>query len=168
MKKKPKVTFARSESRRSRVLESEEDFIKLLELCNFYNIENGNAMFYELALALARDFLPEPKNKGVKKRIPGLLWIPLVDAVNKIVVPNDRNHGVQWACRQLTKIEPWKTFTSVKGNGVETSNPAEILRKWYYSNRNKNVDEEIKKETHELMEKTAPFIREMIQKSNPK
>ena len=45
----------------------------------------------------------------------------------------DPDHGVAWAAKQLAKREPWKTFVKAKESGRTCTNPAEALRKAYYS-----------------------------------
>ena len=131
------VRFPASESRKVSLLANEadthrlihqwvdEDHAKLLMLCNHYGIEAGPTMFYQLALALARELYPEPKKPGAKSKWTWLNQGALVVEVERLTKPGDPTHGVTWAAKSLSDREPWKTF--LKGN----AEPKEVLRTTY-------------------------------------
>lgn len=114
---------------------SEEDSAKLLLLCQQYGIQSSPIMFYELALALAREIYPEPKKRGRKSKWTALNKGALVVEVERLMRPNDPAHGVEWACKQLSKREPWASFLEEKGSGTLGPDPAEALRQIYFDFR---------------------------------
>jgi len=113
----------------------EEDSAKLLLLCQQYGIQSSPIMFYELALALAREIYPEPKKRGRKSKWTALNKGALVVEVERLMRPNDPAHGVQWACEQLSKREHWASFLEAKENGTFGPDPAESLRQIYFDFR---------------------------------
>jgi hypothetical protein len=110
----------------------EEDSAKLLLLCQHYGIQASPIMFYQLALALARELYPEPKKRGRKSKWTVLNKGALVVEVERLVKPDDRAHGVAWACQQLAKQEPWASFLETKEGDTFDPDPAEALRQIYY------------------------------------
>jgi hypothetical protein len=113
----------------------EEDSAKLLLLCQQYGIQSSPIMFYELALALAREIYPEPKKRGAKSKWTALNKGALVVEVERLMRPNDPAHGVEWACKQLSKREPWASFLEAKESGTLGPNLAESLRQVYFGFR---------------------------------
>lgn len=111
----------------------DDDYSKLLLLCQHYGIRSSPSMFYELALALARELYPEAKKRGRKSKWTTLNQGALVVEIERIVEPNDTAHGVAWAANQLAKREPWKSFLEMKDSDDTNPNPAEALRKVYYN-----------------------------------
>lgn len=123
-------------SLRDRIKEySEEDNAKLLLLCQHYDIAEGPNMYYRLALALAREIYPEPKKRGRKSKWGDMNMGALVVEVERLVRPNDKAHGVEWACKQLSKREPWRSFLEAKESGTVSPDPAEALRQIYFDFR---------------------------------
>ncbi len=114
---------------------SEEDSGKLQLLCQHHGIQASPIMFYELALALAREIYPEPKKRGRKSKWTALNKGALVVEVERLVRPNDLAHGVEWACKQLSKREPWASFLEAKEGGTLSPDPAEALRQIYFDFR---------------------------------
>ncbi|MFA5488810.1 MAG: hypothetical protein WC284_06275 [Candidimonas sp.] len=114
----------------------EEDYDKLLLLCKQYGIERGESMFVQLSLALAREIYPEPKKRGRKSKWTDLKKGALVVEVERLVNADDPAHGVEWACRQLAKREPWASFLEAKEGSGLGSDPAEALRQIYFKFRN--------------------------------
>jgi hypothetical protein len=114
----------------------EEDHAKLLLLCQHYGIQNSPAMFYQLSLALAREIYPEPKKRGRKSKWTDLNKGALIVEIERLVVPGDTSHGVVWACTQLAKREPWVSFLEAKEGDTSNPDPAEALRRIYFSFRN--------------------------------
>ena len=112
-----------------------DDHSKLLMLCRQYEIKNSPTMFYELALALARKLYPEPKKSGRKSKWTLLNKGALVVEVERLVIPGDPSHGVEWACKQLAKREPWLSFIDAKGEGTLGPDPTEVLRRIYFDFR---------------------------------
>lgn len=113
----------------------EEDSAKLQLLCQHYGIQSSPIMFYELALALARELYPEPKKLGRKLKWTALNKGALVVEIERLVRPNDPAHGVEWACNQLSKREPWASFLEAKEGGTLGPDPAEALRQIYFDFR---------------------------------
>lgn len=114
---------------------SEEDSAKLQLLCQHYGIQASPIMFYELALTLAREIYPEPKKRGRKSKWTVLNKGALVVEVERLIRPNDLAHGVEWACKQLSKREPWASFLEAKEGGTLGPDPAEALRQIYFDFR---------------------------------
>lgn len=144
---KKKISFQREDSRRIGFFMDEtaiqkqvaewvsEDHAKLLMLCQHHGIQEGPIMFYQLALALAREFYPEPKKRGRKSKWTLLNKGALVVEVERLVKPGDPAHGVEWACQQLAKHEPWASFLEIKESSITSPDPAEALRQIYYGFR---------------------------------
>lgn len=145
---KTTIVFQREESRRVGLLMDgaaiqqlvaewvSEDHAKLVMLCQKYGIGEGPAMFYQLALALARQLYPEPKKRGRKSKWTALNKGALVVEVERVAQPEDPAHGVEWACQQLSKRQPWALFLETKEGGASSPDPAEALRKIYFDFRN--------------------------------
>lgn len=114
---------------------AEEDQSKLILLCQHFGIQASPFMFYELALALARELYPEPKKRGRKTKWSWINQGMLVVEVERLVKPGDTAHGVDWACQQLAKREPWKSFLEIKESDITNPDPAEALRRIYYGFR---------------------------------
>lgn len=112
-----------------------EDHAKLMMLCQHYGIQASPIMFYELALALAREIYPEPKKRGRKSKWTALNKGALVVEVERLVRPDDPAHGVEWACKQLSKRKPWASFLEAKEGGTLGPDPAEALRQIYFDFR---------------------------------
>jgi hypothetical protein len=110
---------------------ADNDHTKLLKLCEWYGIEVGPSMFYQLSLELARKLHPEPKKRGRKSKWTMLNKGALVVEVERLVRPNDQTHGVEWACRQLANKEPWASFIEAK-DGTLGPDPSEALRQIYF------------------------------------
>lgn len=142
-----KITFQGEESRRFSLLMddaaikqqasrwAQEDHSRLLLLCQHYGIQTSPFLFYELALALARELYPEPKKRGRKSKWTALNKGALVVEVERLHKPEDPAHGVEWACQQIAKREPWKSFLEGKESTVTSPDPAEALRQVYYDFR---------------------------------
>ena len=115
---------------------SEQDSAKLQQLCRYYGIQSSPSMYYELALALAREIYPEPKKVGRKSKWTTLNQAALVVEVERLMRPNDPAYGAEWACKQLAKREPWASFIEEKESRTSSPDPAEALRKKYFNFRN--------------------------------
>ena len=59
----------------------------------------------------------------------------LVVEVEQLMRCNDPTHGVEWACKQLSKREPWTSFLEAKESGTIGPDPAESLRQIYFDFR---------------------------------
>ena len=149
---KKKITFApgqpiglgtsllldQEEVRRVTNKKSSEDFIKMILLCNKYEIEiteEFDLVWYKLALTLARELFPEPQKKGRKAKWTDLIKGALVVEVERHVRSDDQKYGAKWACTQLAKREPWKSFLEKKDDSNSTPDPVEALRKIYFDFR---------------------------------
>lgn len=113
----------------------DEDYAKLLLLCKQYGIERGEPMFFQLSLALAREIYPEPKKRGRKSKWTDLNKGALVVEVERLVNADNPAHGVAWACNQLSRREPWKSFIEVKSGDASSPDSAEALRHIYFDFR---------------------------------
>lgn len=131
-----------------------EDHEKLLLLCQHYNIKAGPGRFYQLALALARDFYPAPKKRGRKTKWTVEMKDELVFEIERLVKPDDPSHGVEWACRKLALREPWEAFLVSKECSNFGPDPAEALRQVYFGYR--NVREEWEKMYLDTVRKSHP------------
>jgi hypothetical protein len=180
-----KITFQDPESRSIGLLATEEqteketlqwaidDYEKLVLLCQRYGIKASPNMFFELSLALARELYPEPKKRGRKSKWNYFSKAVLVVEVERLIKPNDPAHGVEWACKQLAKREPWKSFLEAKESGTLGPNPAEALRKIYFDFRGE-IWVEIYRELHSMYEHKGEMaewkkkVFDVVRNSNPK
>ncbi len=112
--------------------QSREDGAKMLLLCQYFDIQSGPNMFYELALALAQKLYPEHEKRGRKVKWTDFGKGILVAEVERITRTKNATRGVTWACKQLAKTEPWKSFLDRKDSSFDSADPAEALRKTYY------------------------------------
>lgn len=111
---------------------------KLRLLCKHYGIEENEGSFFALSLALARDFVEGFKEEepiGRKLKWTDLIKGVLVVEVDRLVVPRSKVKGIKWACEQLVKQRPWKTFVSSNEGTFLPSDPAETLRTTYFGSR---------------------------------
>lgn len=113
-----------------------EDDQKLLLLCLHYEISTGPDMFKELAVVLARELYPEKKKRGRKSKWVEAIKAVLVVEIERLVQPLNASFGVERACKQLAKCEPWKSFLEVKESHISSADSAEALRKIYFEFRN--------------------------------
>lgn len=111
-----------------------EDIENVDSLCEHYGLEKGQ--FFRLCIELARElkipaFKEEPKRRAKKwdDHAGGVLVVE----VNRLIDPNNQSHGVVWACQELAKREPWKSFLEEKDGDNTSPNPGEALRRVYYN-----------------------------------
>ena len=91
-------------------------------------------MFYQLSLALAREMYPEPKKRGRPSKWTSVNKGVLVVEIERLIDNDDQFHGIEWACAQLAKREPWVSFLETK-DGDFVADPAEALRQVYFASR---------------------------------
>lgn len=136
----------------------EEDHLKLVYLCKHYGIKEGPNQFWELSLALAKEFAPLFQVE--RKTGPKTKWTPwnkacLVVEIDRLIDKNNRFRGVKFAAEKLSKKEPWGSFLKkyAKDSSCEDNKHrrAETLRRTYYDFKN---NDEVK------------IIRDMFQKYN--
>lgn len=146
--KRPSVRFAREETRNKADLaaglrgnayrleyiekQTNEDFSKLVSLCQHYGIEAGPLMFTKLALTLAREMFPERKRSGAKTKWTSTTKGMLVVEIERLADPRNPAHGISWACKRLAKVEPWKSFVTTKDLEKPSTTPEAALRQAYY------------------------------------
>lgn len=151
-KKKPVIAFESPEVRNPKLLEAalrndgsldrllkkytDEDADKIAFLCQELGIPPDGLMVYRLALALAYRLYPEPKKPGRRIKWTELQTSALVVEVERRVRPDDSTHGVRWACEQLSRQEPWRSFLQVAGK--TGTDPTEVLRQRYFRHRKDN------------------------------
>ena len=114
--------------------EVNEEYEKLMLLCEYYKIEENNLMFYQLSTALAREIVKGFQVK--KKRGRGVKWDygttnQLMAEIEQLIEPENSYKGVTYATRILATKEPWKSFVSTK-SGTISAEPDEALRQVYY------------------------------------
>ncbi len=109
-----------------------EDDQKLLRLCSHYKIATSPRMFEQLALVLARELYPAKKKSGRKTKWVEAIKGMLVVEIERLVDADNTSHGVEWACKQLSTREPWKSFLEKKESEDSSIDPAEALRKIYF------------------------------------
>ena len=90
--------------------EANEDSVRLNALCVERGIPAGPQMYYQLALALAREAYPAKKASGRRKIWDDLTSGALVVAIEQTIKPSRPKKPVTWACALLAKRDPWKTF----------------------------------------------------------
>jgi hypothetical protein len=141
------IRFAHEETRKMGLLLSDdgkiekinewaiEDRNKLEALCDYYGISDTSEKFYELSLALARDFLPEKKKRGVKTKWTELVQAVLVAEVDRLVSKEGTDRDLLWAFRQLSETSPWCEFIKVHNWEYFGNNPSEVIRKHYYKSQ---------------------------------
>ena len=102
-------------------------------LCKKYEIPTDEVMYRSLSLALAREFVPEFKEK--RKKGPKAKWtsahlgVLVVELENKKI---DHNCSISKAAQLLAYEEPWKSFLQPRDKFENTpTNPGEALRKQY-------------------------------------
>ncbi|MBK7519377.1 MAG: hypothetical protein IPJ33_15660 [Gammaproteobacteria bacterium] len=124
------LEIGRNESKSNKF--HDDEYEKLLTLCELYGIPVGEFMFYRLSLALARELYPEKKKRGRKSKWNPIIRSALIMQIERTIQPNRAARGVAWACKVLAKREPWKSFLEEKDTGDATSDPGEALRRVYY------------------------------------
>lgn len=124
-KRRPGLLLSAEEKQKQIEAWLDEDFEKLILLCQERGIRTGPTMFINLALELARELYPEPRKRGAKSKWSDLTKGCLVVEIERLV-REDSLHGIEWACTQLAKRDPWRSFLA---NG---ENIAESLRAKYY------------------------------------
>ena len=90
--------------------EANEDLVRMHALCAERGIPEGPRMYYQLALALAREAYPAKKVSGRKKIWDDLTLGALVVAVEQTIKASRSKKPVTWACAVLARSDPWKTF----------------------------------------------------------
>ncbi len=145
-----------------------EDDQNLLGLCGYYKIAASPDMFKQLALVLARDLYPEKKRRGRKPKWAAPIKGVLVVEIERLVERNKFSHGVEWACKQLSKREPWKSFLEEKDSDESSRDPSEALRQIYFDfredrlakvSRNAFKHYEVKSELTEWEKLVCEFVR---------
>lgn len=101
-----------------------EDWDSLHKLASLYGIKESPAMWYELALELARMLYPAPQRAGRK-----ITWTPerrgyLVVEIERKKNANRSAKSVHWACKALAREEPWSAFSP------------DVLRGMYHESKN--------------------------------
>lgn len=152
---------------------SEEDNDKLLLLCRHYGIQASPFMFYELALALAREIYPEPKKRGRKSKWTFLNKGVLVVEVERRMRQDKPGYGVAWACSKLAKIEPWASFLEKKEGVTLNPDPAEALRQIYFDFRGDDWAEISRKKFREYKREGAiakweEQVSDLVRNPHPK
>jgi hypothetical protein len=99
-------------------------------LCHSYDIAPGPAMYYTLALKLARELFVEQKKRGSKTKWDLSRRVRLVLAVESLIGSKRGTRGVEWACIQLSNKDEWSSFLSKSGKS--SVDPAQSLRQNYY------------------------------------
>lgn len=100
--------------------------LKLRLLAYQMNIQNGETIWYELALALARIHHPEPNKRGRKTKWDLEIRIILIIEINRLIKPENQRYGIEYACGVLSNRPHWKRF--LKNN----KNLVQALRRNYY------------------------------------
>lgn len=112
--------------------EAKADKVRLDTLCQERGIAPSPEMYFQLALELAREAYPVPKPRGRKKTWNDFILGALVVTVELKLKSGRRAMSDVWACKEVAKTEPWKSFArarSIEGEG----DPAEVLRGAYKS-----------------------------------
>ena len=146
-KKNHNIRFALEETRKMGLLLSEDEKIKkfneweiedrnnLEALCDYYGISDTSEKFYELSLALAREFLPEQKKRGVKTKWTELIQAVLVAEVDRLISMEATDRDLLWAFRRLSETSPWCEFIKAHNWEYFGNNPSEVIRKHYYKSK---------------------------------
>ena len=58
----------------------------------------------------------------------------LVVEIERMVKPNEPEHGVEWACRILSRREPWASLVKTQERGAKFD-VSEVLRQHFYAAR---------------------------------
>jgi len=105
--------------------------LKLRALAHAFGLDDEPNMWFYLALKLAQLHYPEPKKAGRKLKWDQQIRLLLLSAVDRMVDPSDSTNGVNRACKNLAKIQPWQLLVAV------VENPSEALRAQYYIAKDK-------------------------------
>ena len=120
----------------------DEDWEKLVLLCEEYEIPVDENMFVKLTFALAREFVAGFQEK--KKRGPKPKWTTSRDAALVVEIEKIRdsqNCSISEAAKKLALKEPWKGFVDARETGDSPLNAAETLRGQYNNaRRSKHID----------------------------
>lgn len=117
-----------------------EDAMKLYALCEEYKIKESPHMFQNLSLALAREFLPEPKKGGNKKKWSIPISSCLVAELERVCSETGKTQLD--AAKYLAKTPSWKGFLK-----PDSTDPAEALLAQYKKHR-KNVFADLARYAH--------------------
>jgi hypothetical protein len=116
--------------------QSEDEWNSVRQLCDEYGIEYDDNFWMNLAVALARDFVPAFQDKtrpGPKQKWTDHRRGILVVEIERI--KTSQSISIEDAADELAKKEPWKNFIQIKqkGSDPDTSpDPGETLRHAYY------------------------------------
>ncbi len=110
---------------------TDEDREKLLLLCDEFGVKTNNFMFENLALALAREYVPgfqEKRKTGTKTKWTQWRLGMLVVELERI--REDRGCSVLDAASILSRLEPWASFSKARESHL-TPDKAMSLKKQY-------------------------------------
>lgn len=146
-----KILFPDPETRKLSLLDLRETTLETLtdwerddlERMNLLREELGvpemadkEAMWFQVALALARRLKRAPKSKGRDPKWTDLVRGVLVVEVDRIVEGKRFGASVSQACSDLAKKLPWRDFLEqIDSKRASSSDPKEALRKQYQEGR---------------------------------
>jgi hypothetical protein len=107
----------------------EIEHLLLRSLAEHLKIAKGEFMWFELALRLARELMPEPMLQGAPLKWTANLSIGLIGEVHRNMVPCDKSKKISYACKQLSAQQPWATLIESESN----QDRAETMRKRYHA-----------------------------------
>lgn len=110
------------------------DYENLMILCDEYNIEQSEHMFFNLSLELAREFIPEHKAGGNKKKWNMYTGSVLVVDFNRERFENGKITQLQ-AAKNLAKHPVWKKFL-LKSDMTTGQSPEDAILKQFKNYRN--------------------------------
>ena len=142
---KIKARFPHPETRRLEILMTdeqineriaewnEEDYKIMLKLCEEHGIFAHMGGWYGLALKLAKELYTDTKKRGRKTKWNDYTKGILVVEVERLL---KNKKGIESACYQLSKIEPWKSFVETKEISDTTPDAGAALHEQYADFKN--------------------------------
>ena len=114
----------------------DDEYSSVRNLAEEYEIADSESFWMDLAIALARDFVPAFQEKS--RPGPKLKWTEMRKST--LVVELDRlaralECTVEEAADELAKRKPWIHFLQTKDRFEESPDPGEALRKIYYQSK---------------------------------
>lgn len=121
-----------------------EDYRKMLLLAEQYGVSESPAMWFELALVLARELHPAKGKPGRPTSWSKWNLALLVIEVERKRDSSPRGGSIEWACGELARRDPWKQFVQTVAKGDHHGpDPREALSKRYHEGRSSKAKREL-------------------------
>ena len=122
-----------------------EDYRKMLLLAKQYGVSESPTMWFELALLLARELHPVKGKPGRPTTWSKWNLAFLVIEVDRKIAASRHGGGIDWACGELAKREPWKSFVQETASGDHHGpDPRGALSKRYHEGMSAKARSELR------------------------